>query len=438
MDIKKMITFAVLKINTMQVTVYPSSIKGIINAPASKSMTQRAVAAAALARGTSVIRRASDSDDARAALGIATTLGATVERDKDAITITGNFSAARDAVIQCEESGLCMRMFAPIAALLSEPVTITGKGSLLNRPTNMIAEALQQLNARCTANNHSDSLPVTVQGPLKGANITIDGYQTSQLLTGLIMALPLVQDNSEITVKNLSSKSYVDMTIQLLKQFGVVVRKESDSYYKIRGRQHYTPQTYVVEGDWSSAAFLLVAAALKGEVTVQNLFGNSKQPDSAILKVLTLAGADIMVNEQSVRVARVAVPLKAFQFDATDSPDLFPPLVVLAAYCRGVSVIYGINRLTIKESNRAVTLQEEFTKLGVKIELVDDAMRVHGGAMVRGGVELSSHHDHRIAMALATAALAAEMPVTINDTECVSKSYPDFFSDLKRLYKPQR
>ena len=417
----------------MRVIVYPSTVRGLLNAPASKSMTQRAIAAATLSKGTSVIRRASDCDDALAALGVAATLGAEVQRDKDTLTITGNLSAADDAVVQCGESGLCMRMFAPIVALLPNPVVITGKGSLLNRPTNMISEALSQLGVTCTANHHNDSLPITVQGPLKGANITINGYQTSQLLTGLLMALPLAEKNSEVTVKDLNSKSYVDMTIQLLKQFGVVVRKDSDSHYRIRGRQRYSPQTYVVEGDWSSAAFLLVAAALKGTVTIRNLFGNSKQPDSAILKILTLVGADIVVNEQDVQVSRVAAPLKSFQFDATGSPDLFPPLVVLAAYCRGVSVIYGIDRLKIKESNRAVALQEEFAKLGVKIELVDDAMRIYGGSLVKGGVTVSSHHDHRIAMALALAAIAAETPITIDDAECVSKSYPDFFADLKRL-----
>jgi 3-phosphoshikimate 1-carboxyvinyltransferase len=396
-------------------------------------MTQRAIAAAALSKGTSIIHRASDCDDALAALDIAVTLGAEVQRNKATITITGNFSAAGGAVVQCGESGLCMRMFAPVVALLSEPVVITGKGSLLNRPTNMIAEALSQLGVTCTANHHSDSLPITVKGPLKGANITINGYQTSQLLTGLLMALPLAEENSEITVKDLNSKSYVDMTMQLLKQFGVFVRKDTDSHYRIRGRQHYSPQTYVVEGDWSGAAFLLVAAALKGSVTVRNLFGNSRQPDSAILKILTLVGADIVVNEQDVQVSRVAAALKPFQFDATGSPDLFPPLAGLAAYCRGVSVIYGIDRLKTKESNRAAALQEEFAKLGVKIELVDDTMRIHGSSSVRGGVTVSSHHDHRIAMALALAAIAAETPVTITDAECVSKSYPDFFSDLKRL-----
>ena len=417
----------------MRVIVYPSAVKGLLNAPASKSMTQRAIAAAMLTKGTSVIRRASDCDDALAALGIAVTLGAEVMRDKDTITITGNLSAIGDAVVQCGESGLCMRMFASVVALLSTPVMITGKGSLLNRPTNMIAEALSQLGVACTANHHNDSLPITVKGPLKGANITINGYQTSQLLTGLLMALPLAEENSEITVIDLNSKSYIDMTIQLLKQFGVVVRKDSDSHYRIRGRQHYSPQTYVVEGDWSSAAFLLVAAALKGSVMVRNLFGNSKQPDSAILKVLTLVGADIVVNEQDVQVTRVAAALKPFQFDATGSPDLFPPLVVLAAYCRGVSVIYGIDRLKIKESNRAVALQEEFAKLGVKIELVEDVMRIYGSSTIRGGATVSSHHDHRIAMAMAVAGLASEMPITIDDAECVSKSYPDFFSDLKHL-----
>jgi 3-phosphoshikimate 1-carboxyvinyltransferase len=328
-------------------------------------------------------------------------------------------------------------MFAPIAALLPQPVVISGQGTLLHRPTNMIAEALLQLGVTCTANNHNDSLPLTVQGPLKGANLTINGYQTSQLLTGLLMALPLADVNSEITARELNSKSYVDMTIQLLKQFGVVVRKDSDSLYRIRGRQHYSPQTYTVEGDWSSAAFLFVAAALKGSVMIRNLYGNSKQPDSAILIILTLVGADIVVNEQAVQVTRVAAPLKPFQFDATDSPDLFPPLVALAAYCRGISVIYGVNRRTIKESNRAAALQEEFAKLGVKIDLLDDAMRIHGSATVKGGVTVWSHHDHRIAMALAVAAIAAEMPVTIDDAECVSKSYPAFFSDFKYLNTPR-
>jgi 3-phosphoshikimate 1-carboxyvinyltransferase len=417
----------------MHVIIYPSTVKGVLTAPASKSMTQRAVAAAVLARGTSVIRRASACDDAQAALGIAATLGATVQHDRDTITVTGNLSAAPDAVIQCGESGLCMRMFAPIAALLPTPVVITGRGSLLNRPTNMIAEALSQLGVACTANAHNDSLPITVTGPLRGANITINGYQTSQLLTGLLMALPLAEENSEVTVHDLNSKSYVDMTVQLLKQFGVVVRKESDNLYRIRGRQRYTPQTYVVEGDWSGAAFLLVAAALRGAITIRNLFGNSRQPDSAILRILTLVGADITVNEQDVQVSRVSAPLKPFQFDATNSPDLFPPLVALAARCRGISVIYGIDRLRIKESDRATALQEEFAKLGVKVELVDDAMRIHGSALLRGEVTVSSHYDHRIAMALAVAALAAEQPVTIDDAECVSKSYPDFFSDLAKL-----
>jgi 3-phosphoshikimate 1-carboxyvinyltransferase len=416
----------------MRVIIYPSSVKGSLNAPPSKSMTQRAIAAGLLAKGTSVIHRASVCDDALAAAEIASALGAVVEWSGDTITITGNLSAEEGTVLQCEESGLCLRMFAPIAALLSVPVVIAGKGSLLHRPTNMISEALLQLGVQCKANDNNDSLPITIIGPARGENITINGYETSQLLTGLLIALPLVEESSEIAVENLNSKSYIDMTIQMLKHFGVVVRKEFDGHYKIRGRQRYSPQKYTVEGDWSGAAFLLVAAALRGEVTVRNLFGNSKQPDSAILKILTLVGANISVDEQEVRVVRVSASLKSFQFDANDVPDLFPPLVALAAYCKGNSVIYGIDRLKTKESNRAIALQEEFAKLGVKIELIDDYMKIHGGSPIQRAT-VSSHNDHRIAMALAVAAVGSEEAVTIEGAECVRKSYPDFFTDLKRL-----
>jgi 3-phosphoshikimate 1-carboxyvinyltransferase len=417
----------------MQVTVYPSVIKGALNAPASKSMTQRAIAAAVLSKGKTVIQRASVCDDALAALRIAEALGATVVRNNTTFTITGNFSAAPGTVLHCNESGLCMRMFAPIAALLSEPVELTGEASLRNRPAHMITEVLTQLGASCTANEGDGALPITIQGPIKGGNITVNGYQTSQLLTGLLMALPLLGEDSEVTAVNLTSKSYVDMTMQLLKQFGVLVRKEREDFYKIRGRQRYVPQTYVVEGDWSGAAFLLVAAALKGDVTIYNLYGNSKQPDSALLKILILVGANIVVNEQDIQVTSIPPALKPFQFDASGCPDLFPPLVALAAYCHGVSVIYGADRLKIKESDRALTLQEEFSKLGVKIDLIDNSLKIHGGLPVQGGVTVSAHNDHRIAMSLAVAALAAENALTIDGAECVNKSYPDFFSDLKAL-----
>lgn len=417
----------------MRVIIYSSTVKGVLKAPASKSMTQRAVAAAALAKGETVIREASLCDDAMAAMAIAGSLGATVEQQGSTLRINGNFSA-KEPLLQAEESGLSMRMFAPIAALLDVPVTITGKGSLLNRPMHMISEALVQLGASCKSVNNNTSLPIVVQGPIKGGMITVDGHETSQLLSGLLMALPLTEVNSEVVARNLNSKAYVDMTIQLLRSFGVVVQKQGEGQYKIRGRQRYTPQNYTVEGDWSGAAFMLVAAALTGELVVRNLQANSKQPDSAIVRLLTLAGVEVaLTGEGEVIVYKAMYPLKPFNFDANESPDLVPPLVALAAHCKGVSTIYGINRLKNKESDRAVVLQEEFSRLGVKIDLTEDVMKIYGGSVLAGGGSVYSHNDHRIAMALSVAALCAEKGVAIEDAECVRKSYPNFFTDLKRI-----
>jgi len=416
----------------MRVIIFPSTLKGVLEAPASKSMTLRAIAAATMAKGTSIIHSASLCDDAMSAINIAKALGATVAINGDKITVTGNFSL-RESVFSAGESGLCMRMFAPIAALLDTPVTISGRGSLQHRPMQMIDEALSQLGASCKLVPDADNMAWQIAGPLNGGKVFIDGHETSQLLTGLLMALPLAAVDSEINVKNLVSKGYVDMTIQLLRQFGIVIHKQHDEHYKIRGRQCYNAKEYTVEGDWSAAAFLFVAAALSGEITVQNLFSNTKQPDSCMLKVLTLAGIPVSVNEQEVFLRKPMGALKAFNFDANESPDLVPPLVALAARCKGISTIYGINRLKAKESSRAGVLQQEFARLNTRIDLTDDTMKIYGGTLAVGAEPVHTHNDHRIAMALAVAACGANKPLTIEGAECVNKSYPDFFADLKKL-----
>jgi 3-phosphoshikimate 1-carboxyvinyltransferase len=367
-----------------------------------------------------------------AAIGIAKALGATVAINGDKIAVTGNFSAV-DTALSAGESGLCMRMFAPIAALLDTPVTISGKGSLQHRPMQMIDEALAQLGASCKPVPNADNVTWRITGPLSGGSVLVDGHETSQLLTGLLMALPLTSVNSEISVRNLAGKGYVDMTIQLVRQFGVVIQKQTDEHYKVRGRQCYSSKEYTVEGDWSGAAFLLVAAALSGEVTVQNLFGNTRQPDSSILKVLSLAGTPVSISEQGVSLRKPMNTLRAFNFDANESPDLVPPLVALAAQCGGVSTIYGISRLKFKESSRAEVLQQEFSRIGVRIDLTEDTMKIYGKTLTVGEQPVHSHGDHRIAMALAVAACSADNPLTIEDAACVNKSYPNFFADLKRL-----
>jgi len=404
----------------------PSAIKGSVNAPSSKSMTQRAIAAALLADGESIIHNPSYCDDSLAAMSIAVGLGARVEPQANELKINGS-AILKEPKLNCGESGLAIRMFSPIAALYPSEITMVGANSLKKRPMFMIEEALNQLGVRCTSS--AGFLPLTIQGPLAGGRCEIDGSVSSQLLTGLLMALPLAAKDSEIIVNNLKSRPYIDMTIQILKSFGISIENSDYKLFVIRGNQKYIPHSYTVEGDWSGGAFLLVAGAINGHLYVKGLRNDSMQSDMAIIKALKQAGAHIIIGEDQIEVTKSE--LKSFEFDATESPDLFPPLVALASYCEGITAIKGVSRLIFKESDRAKTLKEEFGKMNVKIEIKDDMMYVTGSRPLGGKVE--SHDDHRIAMAVAVAALGAKANVYIRDSQCVAKSYPCFFDDLRQL-----
>ncbi len=404
----------------------PSAIKGTVNAPSSKSMTQRAIAAALLADGQSVIHNPSYCDDSLAAMSIAVGLGARVEPQVNELKINGS-AILKESKLNCGESGLAIRMFSPIAALYPDEITMVGANSLKKRPMLMIEEALNQLGVKCSSSG--GFLPLSIRGPLAGGKCEIDGSVSSQLLTGLLMALPLASGNSEIKVNNLKSKPYIDMTIELLNSFGIIVENSGYSLFRIRGNQKYMPHSYTVEGDWSGAAFLLVAGAVNGKLCIKGLRHDSMQSDMSIITPLKKAGAQMIINEEQIEISRS--DLKAFEFDATESPDLFPPLVALASYCEGVSAIKGVSRLIYKESDRAKALKEEFGKMNINIEIHDDLMHVTGGKPLSARVE--SHEDHRIAMALAVASLRASGKVSIRDSQCVAKSYPGFFDDLKYL-----
>jgi 3-phosphoshikimate 1-carboxyvinyltransferase len=404
----------------------PSELKGNIKAPASKSMTQRAIAASLLADGESIIHNPSYCDDSLAAMSIAVGLGARVEPQVNELKITGS-AILKESKLNCGESGLAIRMFSPIAALYSAEITLVGANSLKKRPMSMIEEALNQLGVHCKSSG--GFLPLTIKGPLAGGKIEIDGSVSSQLLTGLLMALPLASKDSEIKVRNLKSKPYIDMTIQLLNSFGISIMTSDYDLFRIPGNQKYKPYSYTVEGDWSGGAFLLVAGAINGQLCVKGLRNDSKQSDMAVLKALEIAGAKLTLGEDHIDISRSQ--LKAFEFNATESPDLFPPLVALASYCKGVSAIKGVTRLIYKESNRANTLKEEFGKMNIKIEIADDMMFVTGGRPQ--GARVESHDDHRIAMAVAVASLGASGKISIRDSQCVAKSYPHFFEDLRQL-----
>jgi len=410
----------------MNITIEPSQVRGTVKAPSSKSMTQRGIAAALLADGQSTILNPSYCDDSLAAISIAEGLGANIKSTVNELKITGS-RKLKDTNLNCRESGLAIRMFSPIAALYPAEIKITGADSLKKRPMKMIEETLSQLGVTCTT--EGGFLPLTVHGPIKNGRCVTDGSVSSQLLTGLLMALPLTAGDSEIEVINLKSKPYIDMTIQVLEEFGIKVLNNNYRQFLIPGNQKYHAHSYIVESDWSGGAFLLVAGAINGNIKVKGLRISSKQSDVSVIQALQMAGAKMNISDKEIAIS--IYQLKSFDFDATESPDLFPPLVALASYCKGTSKIKGVSRLVYKESNRAVALKEEFSKMNIKVDISDDFMTITGGQIQ--GATIDSHNDHRIAMAAAVAALGAADKVLIKDSQCVAKSYPGFFDDLRNL-----
>ena len=414
----------------MIVNIQPSFLKGTATAPASKSAMQRGCAAALLHEGETILINPGVSNDDLAAIEVIKKLGAQVVAEHLQLTIKRDKNKIISGEINCGESGLGIRMFTPLAALNPSEIIINGEGSLLNRPMNFFDEIFPQLGIKIFSNK--GKLPIQIQGPLQPKDITIDGSLSSQFLTGLLFSFgKAVKEPVNIFVNDLKSKPYIDLTLSVMNHFGYKV--ENDQYKKFTvhpSTRHYEPITFVVEGDWSGASFLLVAAAISGSVTVKGLDIFSTQADKAILQALMSAGASMSIEEKEITVNQSS--LKAFEFDATDCPDLFPPLVALAAYCHGDSVITGVSRLAHKESNRGLTLKEEFAKMNVEIELQDNIMIVKGSKLVKAAA-VHSRHDHRIAMACAVASLKAEGTTVIQGAEAINKSYPAFYDHLKML-----
>ncbi len=422
----------------MIATITPSSLSGIIQAPASKSSMQRACAAALVSQTKVTVLNAGHSNDDKAALSVIEALGAVINKQSDdAIEIdsTGStlLSSGEKLAVNCGESGLGMRMFAPVISLSKKAVTINGEGSLLTRPMDFFDEVLPELGV--TIQSNKGRLPITVTGPLKPGNIEIDGSLSSQFLTGLLIAYSAA-NASDVTIKvnNLKSTPYIDLTLKVMQSYGlkVPVNYQYKAFYfdNSPARVMADQIVYTVEGDWSGGAFLLVAGAIAGNIQVNGLDVQSTQADKKIIEALKDAGAAVEINDNMIKLSPAA--LKAFSFDATDCPDLFPPLVALAAYCKGITVIKGVSRLAHKESNRGLTLQEEFAKMGLRINLDGDIMEVSGGGEIRGAL-VHSRHDHRIAMACAVAALKASGETTIEDAEAINKSYPDFYEHIQKL-----
>lgn len=389
-------------------------------------MMQRAVIIATLTEGESLITNPTFCDDASAALNVAQALGAQVAGGPEGVVIQGG-GEPRGSVLDCGESGTCMRMISAVAALFDKELAVKGRGSLMKRPVGMIEGPLRQLGASCKTKGGLP--PITIKGPIHGGTVDVDGSLSSQFVSGLMMALPLCHEDSEMRVTGLKSKSYVTMTQAVMETFGIRTPQDDGAgCFAIKGNRRYSKARYSIEGDWSGAAFLLVAGAIAGSVRVEKL-GGSLQPDKAVVDAIFHAGADVVSEEDAVRVE--GGDLRGFEFDATDCPDLFPPLATLACNCRGKSVLAGASRLKHKESDRAAVLAGELGKLGADIKVIGDRMEIAGKRLVGGRID--PHGDHRIAMAGAVAALRSEKGVQIKDEGCVSKSYPGFFTDLESL-----
>ncbi len=414
----------------MDKSVSLGSIKGVITPPSSKSYAQRAIALSLLAEGRSVLRNIEFCKDTRSALKCIEALGARVEfLDHSTIAIEGGLNPISDT-LYVGESGLATRLFTPIASLNHSPITIEGEGTLRYRPMEMMVEPLRKLGV--TVRDGGGFLPIEVQGPIHGGKLHVDGSISSQFITGLLLALPLAEEDTTLYVDSPVSTPYIDMTINTARRFGVEIMHNEGDYtqFFIEGGQHYTPADIAIEGDWSGAASILVAGAIAGEVTVKNISTLSKQADTAICRALERAGAGLIIEQESITVSKR--PLRGFEFDATNAPDLFPALAALAAAAEGESVIVGTDRLRHKESDRAETIRREYEKLGIEVDISQpNIMRIRGGE-IRPATTFS-HNDHRIAMSIATSALRCKGEVIIEQAECVEKSYPTFFEDLESI-----
>lgn len=418
----------------MKVRIRPGPIEGDLRAPSSKSLTHRALFCALQAEGVSSIAHPLYSDDTLATHNAVMALGATVEKEGDTLLVRGIDNLRCPTVpISCAMSASTMRMCAAVAARAGAPVSLTGDASLLKRPILPLARSLEDMGAICTLSGEDGCPPIIVDGSgFIGGSTTIEGNISSQYLSGLMMACPKTRLGADIAVDPpLASLPYAEMTSGMLGEFGVGVRSSKDyATVSIEGGQEFSSTDIEVEGDYSSAAFMLVAGALCGSVTVSGLSRCSAQGDGAIVDVIRQFGGNMSLAKNSVSAS--LSDLSSSIVDCTHIPDLVPIIAVLATQAGGTSILGGIQRLKFKESDRVSTTIQELQKMGANIREEGDSIVVCGATHLHGAC-VESHNDHRIAMACAVAGLIAHGDTVIAGSECVSKSYPGFFRDLQLL-----
>ena len=413
----------------MKVCLKKSEISGAVTPPASKSMAHRALICAALASGESVLKGVSISKDILATIGGLRQIGAKIQIDGDTVQVigTGNTINSPKNIIDCNESGSTLRFFIPLFSMCNSKVEFTGASTLLSRPQGVYQTLFDA--------NHVEFIQdvdkICVNGALDAGNYTMRGDVSSQFITGLLYALALCGDDSTIQITEpFESRSYVELTIEAMADFGVEVLWEDQNTLSIKGGQKFTAQNYRVEADWSQTAFWAVLGAVKGHLTIKGVRQESKQGDKVILDILKRCGANFVIEKDSISFQSAS--LKAVEIDLADCPDLGPILMVLALFCQGETIIRNAGRLRVKESDRIAAMQAECAKMGGTIQCVEDTLYIKNTNIV--GVDtLESHNDHRIVMSMCVAALCSDNQITMENAQAVQKSYPKFFEDLEEI-----
>lgn len=419
----------------MRLRITPSTVSGRVAAPPSKSYTHRAIIAASLAAGESLITDPLLSDDTNYTIEACRALGAEIERRDDGLAVKGNGGqiSLKETEIYAGNSGSTVRMIAPLAALSPTKVTLDGDDRLRQRPMGDLIAALVGLGVKARSLNDNGCPPLEIEGGgFKTNLVTISGAISSQPLSGLLLAAPVTEGGLLIEVDGeLRSRPYIDITLEVMRAFGVAAANRGYKDFVAAGGQSYKARQYPIEGDYSSAAYFLAAGAIGGgPVTVTNLEKDSAQGDRHFLAILTDMGASVTAQSGSVTVSRQK-ELSGFDADLGDRPDLVPTLAAAAAFAQGKTTISNIGHLRFKESDRINDTAAELAGMGVRTEVSGDSLTVYGGRP--RGAELDAHNDHRLAMSLAVAALFAQGDSIINGAEAVTKSYPRFFDELTKL-----
>ncbi|MGI5936192.1 MAG: 3-phosphoshikimate 1-carboxyvinyltransferase [Oscillospiraceae bacterium] len=410
-----------------KITVIPSPLSGVISAIPSKSHVHRMLICAALGDRPVALKLKGTSEDIEATIRCLSALGAKICRDAASLTIAPiGPHIPTSPLLDCGESGSTLRFLIPVAAALGCGARFTGSGRLPQRPLEPLLTQLEEHGAVFS----SRRLPLDVSGGLKGGVFSLPGDISSQYLTGILLALPLIGGGRVELLTPLQSKGYVDMTLSVMRRFGVNVKDGKDRYEVAAGSKYTSPNDLAAEGDWSNAAFWLCAGALSDPVTVEGINMDSTQGDRAVADILRGFGADVKVSPGSVTVS--SAPLRGIEIDAGEIPDLIPVLSVVAAAAKGYTRIYNARRLRLKESDRLSAIADTLTRLGAEVIEKADELVIRGGKRLKGG-RVSGFNDHRMVMSAAVAALFSDEPVTISGWRAVEKSYPGFFEDFRIL-----